>query len=252
MRYQKHFRTIVISDLHMGSAGCKAKLLNDFLKHHSSDWLYLNGDIFDCWKIEQNKWNFTKTQGKVLRRLLKISLGNTKVVYVLGNHDDFFRNFIPYKINLGKIRVVNECCHVGLDGRRYLVTHGDLFDTVSNLHRWVSMCGDSAYTWLLRMNGAVNWLRGLFGLRYWSLSHYLKTKVKRAVDFIYRFEETLANYAQHKNYDGVIVGHIHVPEIKLIDDIVYMNSGDWVETCSALVEDEEGNWMVLYWCSVED
>jgi UDP-2,3-diacylglucosamine pyrophosphatase LpxH len=249
---KQHYRTIVISDLHMGSRGCKARLLNDFLKNNTSDWLYLNGDIFDCWKIQQNKWNFSKAQSKVLRRLLKISMTKTQVTYILGNHDDFFRNFIPYKINLGKIRVVNECVHTGQNGMKYLVTHGDLFDTVTRVHRWISFLGDRAYDYLLRMNGAVNACRRFFGLRYWSLSHYLKTKVKKAVDFIFEFELTLSRYAKSKNYDGVICGHIHVAEIKNLDGIVYMNSGDWVESCTALVETHDGEWKIIHWHTEDD
>lgn len=242
-----HYRTIVISDLHMGSNGCKARLLNDFLKNNSSDYLYLNGDIFDCWKIQQNKWHFNKAQSKVLRRLLKISMSQTQVIYILGNHDDFFRNFIPYKINLGKIKVLNECVHVGQNGARYLVTHGDLFDTVTRVHRWISFLGDRAYDYLLRMNGAVNSCRRYIGLKYWSLSHYLKTKVKKAVDFIFEFETTLSNYAKSKSYDGIICGHIHVAEIKNLNGIVYMNSGDWVESCTALVETIDGDWQIIHW-----
>jgi UDP-2,3-diacylglucosamine pyrophosphatase LpxH len=247
MKLKKHYRTIVISDLHMGSKGCKAALLNDFLRNHTSDYLYLNGDIFDCWKIQQNKWYFNRPQSKVLRRLLKISLSKTQVVYVLGNHDDFFRNFIPYNVNLGKILVVNEHTHIGANGQKFLVTHGDMFDTVTRVHRWVSFLGDKAYDWLLRMNGAVNACRRLIGLRYWSLSQYLKTKVKKAVNFIYDFEETLARYAKSKNYEGVICGHIHVAEIKDLHGITYLNSGDWVESCTALVEDDTGCWSIIHW-----
>jgi UDP-2,3-diacylglucosamine pyrophosphatase LpxH len=246
-RSKQHYRTIVISDIHMGSRGCKARLLNDFLKNHSSDWLYLNGDIIDCWKIQQNKWQFTRTQSKVFRRLLKISMSKTTVIYVLGNHDDFLRNLIPYKINFGHIKIVNDCVHTDKNELRYLVTHGDLFDTVTRVHRWISFLGDGAYDWLLRLNSAVNACRRVFGLRYWSLSHYLKTKVKKAVDFIFEFEITLSNYAKSKSYDGVICGHIHVAEIKNINDIVYMNSGDWVESCTALVETMDGEWKIIKW-----
>jgi len=174
-------------------------------------------------------------------------MGSTNVVYVLGNHDDFFRNFIPYNINLGNIKVVNECVHIDAKGLRYLVTHGDLFDTVTRVHRWVSFLGDKAYDLLLKLNGFVNNCRKLIGLRYWSLSHYLKTKVKQAVNFIYEFEDTLASYAKSKKYDGVIVGHIHVAEIKKINGIIYMNSGDWQESCTALVEDSAGNWQIIKW-----
>lgn len=241
------YRTIVISDVHLGSKDCKAKLLNNFLENHKCDFLYLNGDIIDAWKIEQNKWSWTQKQSSVLRKFLLFPKHNTQVVYIIGNHDEFLRLFLSHKLNFDKIEIVNSFTHVGLNGKKYLVTHGDLFDSVTRLHRWVSFLGDKAYSILLKSNGILNYVRRLFGLKYWSLSKYLKTKVKRAIDFIYQFEETLANYAKSKNYDGVICGHIHVAEIKQIHGIEYMNSGDWVESCTALVETETGEWNIIYW-----
>lgn len=245
-----HYRTIVISDLHLGSKGCQHELVNNFLKMNTSDLLILNGDIIDAWKIQQNKWSFSKGQNKVLRRILKISMTKTVVTYVIGNHDDFFRTLLPYKFEFGKIRLCNQCDHTGLDGKRYLVTHGDLFDGVTRMHRWLSFLGDKAYDAMLKLNQIWNFSRKLLGLEYWSLSQYLKKKVKQAVDFIYEFEDNLAGYCKSKGYDGVICGHIHTPEIKEIQGVAYMNSGDWVESCTALVETVEGEWKIIHWSEV--
>jgi UDP-2,3-diacylglucosamine pyrophosphatase LpxH len=244
---KNRYRTIVISDTHLGSKGCNAHLLNDFLKHNTSEILLLNGDIIDAWKIQQNKWHWNKKQTSVLQKLLTASKSNVKIIYITGNHDDFLRNFIPHNINFDKVKICDEYEHVGLNGKRYLVVHGDLFDTVTRLHRWVSFLGDSAYSLLLCMNGFVSFFRRMFGYQYWSLSHYLKKRVKKAVDFIYKFEDTLSSYAKSKNYDGVICGHIHVAEIRQLNGLEYMNSGDWVESCTALVETLEGVWKIIRW-----
>jgi UDP-2,3-diacylglucosamine pyrophosphatase LpxH len=247
MLEKTRYRTIVISDIHLGSKDCNAKLLNNFLDNHECDFLYLNGDIIDAWKIEQNKWHWKQKHSAVIRKLLLFPKKGTKVVYIIGNHDEFLRMFLPNKVNFDKIELVNSYSHTGLNGKKYLITHGDLFDTVTRLHRWVSFLGDRAYSLLVKSNGIVNYIRRLFKLNYWSLSKFLKTKVKKAVDFICHFEETLSNYAKKKNYDGVICGHIHVAEIKNIYGIEYMNSGDWVESCTALVETETGEWKIIYW-----
>ena len=246
-----HYRTIVISDIHLGSKGCQHELVNNFLKMNTSDLLILNGDIIDAWKIQQNKWSFSKGQNKVLRRILKISMSKTAVVYVIGNHDDFFRTLLPYKFEFGRIRLVNQCDHIGLDGKRYLVTHGDLFDGVTRMHRWLSFLGDKAYDFMLSMNRVWNFSRKILGFKYWSLSQYLKMKVKKAVDFIYEFEDNLSGYCKSKGYDGVICGHIHTPEIKQLQGVTYMNSGDWVESCTALVETVDGEWKIIHWSEVK-
>lgn len=247
MPNKTRYRTIVISDIHLGSKGCKASLLNNFLEHNRAEYLLLNGDIIDAWKIQQNKWYWGKKQTSVLRKFLIAPKKKCKVVYITGNHDDFFRNFIPYKISFDKIQICNEYEHLGLNGKRYLVIHGDLFDTVSRVHRWLSFLGDRAYSVLLVANNAVGFFRRLFGMKYWSLSHYLKKRVKKAVDFIYHFEDTLASYAKRQGFDGVICGHIHVAEIRELQGLEYMNSGDWVESCTALVETLEGEWKIIHW-----
>jgi UDP-2,3-diacylglucosamine pyrophosphatase LpxH len=247
-----YYRTIVISDLHLGSRGCQHELLNDFLKNNSSEFLILNGDIIDAWKIQQNKWKFSKGQNRVLRRLLKISMGKTRVLYTIGNHDDFFRTLLKYNFSLGNIVLGNHFDHIGLDGKRYLITHGDLFDGVTRLHRWLAFLGDKAYDAMLMLNGVWHWVRRTLKLEYWSLSQFLKKQVKQAVNFIMEFEDTLSEYCKSKGYDGVICGHIHTPEIKEINGVSYMNSGDWVESCTALVETVEGEWKIIHWTGASD
>jgi UDP-2,3-diacylglucosamine pyrophosphatase LpxH len=152
----------------------------------------------------------------------------------------------------GNIRIVNQCEHIGVDGRRYLVTHGDFFDGVVRLHRWLSFLGDAAYDFVLRFNSRFNWFRHKLGFGYWSLSKFLKLKVKRAVDFVVKFESTLADYCRRRNYDGVICGHIHTAEIREIDEIIYMNDGDWVESCTALVEHYDGRWEIITWTNIKN
>jgi len=242
-----HYRSIFISDVHLGSKGCKAELLVNFLKNNSADKLYLIGDIVDGWKIQQNKWAWKQAHSNVVRRVLGHAKQGTEVFYVAGNHDEFLRPLIPYGISFGRIHIINQMSHIGIDGKRYLVLHGDLFDGISRLAPWISFLGDKAYDLLLIFNTSFNRWRHRFGFGYWSLSQFLKQRVKRAVDFIFHFERNLIDYGRKRGFDGVICGHIHKPEIKTIDGFVYMNDGDWVESCSALVEHPNGRWEIIYW-----
>jgi UDP-2,3-diacylglucosamine pyrophosphatase LpxH len=241
-----HYRSIFISDVHLGTFDCKAELLLDFLKKNTSDHLYLVGDIIDGWRIQQNKWKWHKSHTEVVRKILKISK-RSRVTYVAGNHDEFLRSLIPYDLSFGNIVIENQCVHEGLDGKRYLVTHGDLFDGITKLAPWLSFLGDKAYDIVLNINTQFNIIRHRMGLGYWSLSSYLKNRVKKAVDFIFKYEKNLADYCKRKGYDGVICGHIHTPEIKKIEEVIYMNDGDWVESCSALVEHMDGSWQIIRW-----
>jgi UDP-2,3-diacylglucosamine pyrophosphatase LpxH len=241
------YRTICISDTHLGTRDCKAEALNNFLKNHTCETLYLVGDIVDAWKIQQNKWRWRQSHTNVVRRILGHAKRGTRVVYVAGNHDEFLRPLIPFGIGFGLIEIVNQCEHQGLDGRRYLVTHGDLFDGITRLAPWIAFLGDRAYDLVLTVNNRFNWIRRRMGFGYWSLSRYLKHRVKKAVDFIFEFERNLATYCRKKGYDGVICGHIHHAEIKHIDGIMYMNDGDWVESCTALVEHHDGQWEIKTW-----
>jgi UDP-2,3-diacylglucosamine pyrophosphatase LpxH len=244
---QKKYKTIFISDVHLGTKDCKAELLNNFLKHNDCETLYLIGDIIDGWKIQQNKWRWKQSHTNVIRRILGHSKRGTKVIYIAGNHDEFLRPFLPFGLSFGNIEIKNQVEHIGVDGKHYLVTHGDLFDGITRLAPWISFLGDKAYDFILSFNTSFNRLRHRFGLGYWSLSKYLKHRVKKAIDFIFRFETNLALYCKRKGYDGVICGHIHTAEIKTIEEVIYMNDGDWVESCTALVEHHDGRWEIVTW-----
>jgi len=242
-----HYRSIFISDVHLGSKGCKAEILVNFLKNNTADKLYLIGDIVDGWKIQQNKWAWKQAHSNVVRRILGHAKQGTEVFYIAGNHDEFLRPMIPYGISFGRISIFNQTSHTGIDGKNYLVVHGDLFDGITRLAPWISFLGDKAYDVLLVLNTNFNRWRHRFGFGYWSLSQFLKQRVKRAVDFVFQFERNLVDYGRKRGFDGVICGHIHKAEIKEIDGFVYMNDGDWVESCSALVEHTNGTWEIVYW-----
>ena len=249
---EKTYRSIFISDIHLGTRDCKAEALNNFLKHNTCETLYLVGDVIDAWKIQQNKWRWKQSHTNVVRRVLGHAKRGTRVVYVAGNHDEFLRPFLPYGANFGQVEIHNQIEHVGVDGRRYLVTHGDLFDGITRLAPWISFLGDKAYDFVLYLNGKFNWIRHKMGFGYWSLSKYLKHRVKKAVDFMFQFERNLAEYCKKRGYDGVICGHIHHAEIKEINGVVYMNDGDWVESCTALVEHWDGRWEIITWTKEND
>jgi len=248
----KTYRSIFISDVHLGTRDCKAEKLNNFLKHNTCDTLYLIGDIIDAWKIQQNKWRWKQSHTNVVRRILGHAKRGTRVVYVAGNHDEFLRPMIPYGFTFGLVEIHNQIEHIGADGRHYLVVHGDLFDGITRLAPWISFLGDKAYDFVLWLNNKFNWWRHKFGFGYWSLSKYLKHRVKKAVDFIFQFENNLVMYCKKRGFDGVICGHIHHAEIKEIDGVVYMNDGDWVESCTALVEHWDGRWEIVTWTKERD
>ena len=244
---KKTYRTILISDVHLGSSDSRAEELSHFLKNNSCEQLYLVGDIIDGWKIQRNKWKWKQSHSQVIKRVLQHAKHNTKVVYVAGNHDEFLRPLIPHGFGFANIEVVNQTDFISLNGSKFLVTHGDLFDGITRLSPWLSFLGDKAYDVVLSLNRKFNWIRHRMGFGYWSLSKFLKRRVKKAVDFMFQFEKTITNYARKRKYDGVICGHIHHPEIKIIDGIIYKNCGDWVENCSALVENHDGSWKIIYW-----
>jgi UDP-2,3-diacylglucosamine pyrophosphatase LpxH len=243
----KTHRTIFISDVHLGTKDCQADLLNNFLKNNSCETLYLVGDIIDGWKIQKNKFRWKQSHSNVIRRILGFAKHGTRVVYVLGNHDEFLRPYLRFGLAFGNVEIVNQIEHIGADNKHYLVVHGDLFDGITRINKWISFLGDSAYDFVLALNTKFNWLRHKMGFGYWSLSKYLKHRVKRAVDFMFEFEKNLAAYCKRKGYDGVVCGHIHNAEIKEIYGVTYMNSGDWVESCTALVEHHDGRWEIINW-----
>jgi len=243
---QKTYRTIAISDVHLGTKDSQAEKLNNFLKHNSCDTLYLVGDIIDAWRIQQNKWRWKQSHTNVVRRVLGHAKRGTRVVYIAGNHDEFLRPMIPYGFSFGLVEIHNQTEHIGADGKHYLVVHGDMFDGITRLAPWISFLGDKAYDFILSVNSKFNWIRHRFGFGYFSLSQYLKARVKKAVDFIFHFEKNLADYCKKRGFDGVIAGHIHNPEIKLIDNIWYFNDGDFVESVSALCETHDGDWILIH------
>ena len=244
MASELRFRSIWISDLHLGTAGCQADYLLDFLKHTESEQLYLVGDIIDGWAM-QRSWYWQQSHNDVIQKILRKARKGTQVTYIPGNHDAGARQFIG--LLFGDIRIENEVIHTMANGKRFLVIHGDQFDGVIQCARWLALVGDHAYEITLKLNRWFNHLRARFGFSYWSLSQYLKHKVKKAVHFVDNFEQALANEAKKRGLDGVICGHIHHAEIRTIDGIEYCNDGDWVESLSALVEMPNGELKIIYW-----
>ncbi len=240
----RRFKSIFISDIHLGTAGCKADFLLDFLKETDSDHLYLVGDIIDGWRLRRS-WYWPQAHNDVVQKLLRKARKGTNVTFIPGNHDAFVRPYVEH--DFGDIQVHDEVIHETVDGRRFLVIHGDEFDVVVKYAKWLAVLGDGAYAVALKINDYFNWVRTKFGYGYWSLSAYLKFKVKNAVQFIADFETALADVAKLRNVDGIICGHIHHPEIRDIDGTLYCNDGDWVESCSALVEHLDGRLEIIYW-----
>lgn len=230
-------RTVWISDLHLGTPGCQAVALLEFLRELECDTLYLVGDIIDGWQLRRS-WYWPQAHNDVVQKLLRKARKGTRVVFVPGNHDEFARRYV--ELNFGGVDVVEDCMHVTADGRRLWVTHGDLFDGVVQCARWLAVAGDLAYEFTLKVNRWFNRARARLGLPYWSLSKYLKAKVKRAVSYIGDFETAVAKEARRRGADGVVCGHIHHAEMREIDGILYCNDGDWVESLTALVEHRDG------------
>lgn len=239
-----HYRSIFISDIHLGTKGCSADELCIFLKNNTCDNLFLVGDIVDGWRLKK-RWYWPQSHTNVVRRILTAAKRDTDVYYLLGNHDEALRKFLTFDIALGRIRLVDRHDYTGLDGNRYLIIHGDFFDSLMLDHTWLVHIGDSLYTFSIWLNLQFNRIRTVFGLEYWSLSNYLKQNTKQAVSFINHFESTLAEYCRDNGYDGIVCGHIHKAEIRYIDGIKYMNDGDWVESRTALVEHTDGTWEII-------
>jgi UDP-2,3-diacylglucosamine pyrophosphatase LpxH len=244
---RKTYRTIAISDVHLGTKDCKADQLVNFLKNNTCENLYLVGDIIDGWKMQQNRMRWKQSHTNVVRSILGHAKRGTKVIYIAGNHDEFLRSLIPLNLTFGMIEIHNQYEHVGVNGKHYLLVHGDLFDGITRLAPWLSFLGDRAYDIVLSLNSKFNWVRRKLGFGYWSLSKYLKARVKRAVDFMFQFEKNLSAYCRKRGFDGVICGHIHKAEIKVIEGTQYMNTGDWVESLTALVEHWDGSWEIITW-----
>jgi UDP-2,3-diacylglucosamine pyrophosphatase LpxH len=238
------YRSIFISDVHLGTKFSQAEKLLEFFKENDSDYLYLVGDIIDGWAIRR-KFNWLQSHSDVIQKVLKKARKGTTVIYITGNHDEFLRPFMPLLMGDNLI-ITNEYTHSGLDGNKYFVTHGDFFDSITMTKKWITHIGDVGYDLLLHLNRRINQIRKICGIRkYWSLSKYVKDNVKKSVSFISGFEDILSDHAKRQKFDGVICGHIHKAEIKIINDISYLNCGDWVESCTAIVETMDGKWQII-------
>jgi UDP-2,3-diacylglucosamine pyrophosphatase LpxH len=241
---RRSYRAVWISDIHLGTRGCNAKLLIDFFDHIDCDTMYLVGDIIDGWALKKRHY-WPPEHNDVVWRVLKRARRGTRVIYIPGNHDEMIRPFAG--VNFGGVEIAREAIHTTADGRRLLVLHGDEFDAIMLTRRWLAVLGDTAYTWMLRVNVVFNRVRSALGLPYYSLSMAAKHKVKNAVQFISKYEEVVAQAARQRGADGVVCGHIHSAEMRDFDAVAYYNDGDWVEGCTALVEHHDGTMEILRW-----
>lgn len=240
------YRSVFISDIHLGSPGCQAELLLDFLRHASCQHLYLVGDIVDGWRMKRG-WHWPQSHNDVVQKLLRLTRKGAKVTYIPGNHDDRVRDFCG--VHFGGIVVARDAIHQTADGRRFLILHGDEFDAVVRLAPQLAFAGDLAYRGALRLNTLLNAVRRRFGLGYWSLAGFLKSKVGNATQFIDNFERALADEARRRGVNGVICGHVHKAQMRVIDGVTYINDGDWVESCTAVVEHFDGRLEILPWAN---
>ncbi|MCV0398123.1 MAG: UDP-2,3-diacylglucosamine diphosphatase [Rhizobiaceae bacterium] len=243
----RRFRTLFISDVHLGSRPAKAEYLIDFMRHHEAETIYLVGDIVDGWRLKRS-WHWPQAHNNVVQKLLRKARKGSRIVYVAGNHDEFLRGF--QGTHFGGIEVVDDAIHVAADGRRYLVIHGDQFDAVVHNHRWLAYLGDKAYDIAIVVNRLVSRVRRIFGLPYWSFSSWAKVRVKRAVNFISAFQDVVAQEARRRDVHGVICGHIHHAAIEEMDGVRYINTGDWVESCTAVAEHFDGSFSIIGWSQV--
>jgi len=247
METERSYRTLFISDVHLGTRSAQAELLLDFLKHNSADTIYLVGDIVDFWRIRRGAvW--PQSHNDVLQKLLRKVRKGARIIYIPGNHDEALRDYCG--MHFGGIELERQAMHTAADGRRYLVMHGDEYDVVVRYARWLAFLGDRGYEFALWMNWPLNFVRRRFGLGFWSLSAYLKHRVKTAVNFIGDFEKNLAEEGRRREVDGVICGHIHHAASRQIEGVQYLNCGDWVESCTALVETHTGEIELIRWLDV--
>lgn len=238
------YRTLFLSDIHLGTRGCQAEMLLDFLSRHDAEKIYLVGDIFDGWRLRRG-WHWPQAHNNVIEALLTKAHQGVPIIYIPGNHDEVMRNYIG--THFGGIEVKTKDEHVTADGRRFLVTHGDQFDVVVMNAKWLAYLGDRAYNLMLMANTGYNRLRRLWGGQYWSLSNWAKQQVKRAVNFIGEYESVLAAEAVRGGFDGIICGHIHKAAMEELGDVAYLNCGDWVESCTAIVEHPDGRLQLIDW-----
>lgn len=238
------FRAVFISDVHLGFRGCSADYLLDFLRSVETETLYLVGDIIDLWSLKKSFF-WPQSHSEVLRAIFEKARSGTRVIYVPGNHDSVFREYEGHMF--GNVEIRREALHETADGRRFVVLHGDEFDSVIKASPLIGALGEHAYSFVLMLNRCVNFLRRRCGFPYWSMAAYLKQKVKKAVVYIANYEQALADEARRRGVDGMICGHIHRPGIRRIGDVLYCNDGDWVESCTTLTEDFSGRLSLLRW-----
>jgi UDP-2,3-diacylglucosamine pyrophosphatase LpxH len=243
LSHPTRWRAIWISDVHLGSRHTQTGALLNFLRTIESEYLYLVGDMVDGWELKR-RWHWTEQHNTLIQKLLRKQRKGTKVIYLTGNHDEFLEPFVG--LRFGGIRLAREVIHRAADGRRYLVVHGHQFDGLTHFSRQLERLGAGLYTWILDANLWLNRLRRSLGLGYWSVAASLKNRTKRAVQYITRYEASMARLAEAKGVDGVICGHIHRAEIRRIGSLEYMNCGDWVESCSALAEDHAGRFHLIH------
>jgi UDP-2,3-diacylglucosamine pyrophosphatase LpxH len=241
------YRTIWLSDFHLGTRDCKTEYLLDFLRHNDSEYLYLVGDVFDGWALRRS-WYWDQLHNDIVQKLLRKGRKGTKITYIPGNHDEFARAF--YQLQFGGITVQPNAVHTTASGRQFLVLHGDEFDGIVLTARWLSLLGSWAYQVCLKLNRWFNHIRRRYNLPYWSLSAYLKSRAKKAVQFVADFETAVVAEARRWDVEGVVCGHIHHAEIRTLDGVLYLNSGDWVESCTALVEHLDGRMEIVRWATI--
>ena len=234
-------RTGWISDIHLGTRGSQAEAVLDFLRDNEFETLYVVGDLIDIWSLKRSRY-WPQTHNDVIQKLLRAGRKGTRIIYIPGNHDEFISDFTG---DFGAVHIVPRDIHTTADGRRLLVIHGHELDTVVQNMKWLALAGDIGYQFLLSLNGPINWMRRVFGFGYWSLSSYVKRRVKNAVNFIGSFEEAIVRYAKEDNVQGVVCGHIHFAAMRPIGSTMYYNCGDWVESRTALVEDFDGKMEIL-------
>ncbi len=237
-------RTLFISDIHLGTKGCQAELFLDFLRYHEAETVYLVGDIIDFWRLKRS-WYWPQFHNDVVQKLLRKGRKGTRIVYIPGNHDELLRDYAS--MNFGGIDIERKTVHETATGEKILVMHGDEFDAVVRYAKWLAFLGDWAYAFALTINTYFNIVRRKLGFPYWSLSAWLKLRVKNAVNFIGEFEQALAAEAQRNDVSGIICGHIHHPAIRDMNGLKYMNCGDWVESCTAIVENMDGTFEIVHW-----
>lgn len=242
----EQIRSVFISDVHLGTRACQADRLLEFLRAYPSENLFLLGDIIDFWSMSRGGIYWSSSQNTVVQKILRRARHGSKVIFIPGNHDEALREYIG--TSFGDIQVEHEYVHTAADGRRYLLLHGDEFDQVTRYHKWVAVLGDMSYNFLVHLNVWLSWLRRtLRRPGYWSLAGYAKRKVKTAVSFIFDFEDSLIHHVRERQLDGIICGHIHWAAMKEIDSVAYLNCGDWVDSCTAIIEHMDGRMELIVW-----